>query len=335
MSWAAVRAWRGLLRALDPTPHVPHLSPEGAHEAWRAALGALDDTSLLEVGALGGRPYPEAAFVAASTVFTAPIEWLAVLLGRGTHVVLKHPAEDPGIAPLLRDAANAVGLPLRITAERDVVSRAPLVVVMGSDDTVREVRGAARADARVLPHGHRISLGWVAEDDDASWMGLAEDAALYDGRGCLSPAAVFTPLPLGLAVERLAAAMASVQTRLPTGTRSPGEGARIREREALAKVLGQVASGPGWSVHGLPLSSWQAAALPRSVAVVSCSHAEALARIGGLPVSTVGTISDADPWFQVGVTRVCAPGRMQRPPLVRTHDGEDWLRATAWWPATS
>ena len=45
--------------------------------------------------------------------------------------------------------------------------------------------------------------------------------------------------------------------------------------------------------------------------------------------STVGTDDPTAADALSGVAdRVCALGRMQRPPLLRAHDGEDWLRAT-------
>ena len=47
-------------------------------------------------------------------------------------------------------------------------------------------------------------------------------------------------------------------------------------------------------------------------------------------LSTVGTDDprSTSAWFAAGATRVCRIGRMQRPPLIRPHDGEDWIRAT-------
>ena len=50
-------------------------------------------------------------------------------------------------------------------------------------------------------------------------------------------------------------------------------------------------------------------------------------------LSTIGTDDpeSVPTWVSLGATRVCRPGRMQRPPLIRAHDGEDWLRATARW----
>lgn len=322
MSWDAVRAWRDRLRTLDPAPLAPGLSPAGARAAWGAALDALADDVLDRVAAIEGEPFPAAAFVAARTVFTAPLEWCAVLLGRGTEVTLKHPVGHPGAATVYADLARAVDLPLRVTDDRAAIDDVPLVVAMGSDATVAAIREQAE-DARVLGFGHRFSVAWITGLD--ALPALAEDVALYDGRGCFSPVAVLTPLAAGDVLDRLGGALAEVQERWPRGQVSDEEHARIRTRRALAAVVGEVRRGDGWELHALPPSRLDPVALPRAVAVHQTTDpAAALARWSRW-LSTVGT-------DQVGLSwpgaRTCRPGRMQRPPVERLHDGIDWLRAT-------
>jgi hypothetical protein len=329
LTWARVRAWRDRLRRADPTTIPVGLSPEGVREVWAAALDALSDDALAEAAAIPGRPFRTATFVAAGTVVTAPIEWCAVLLGRGTRVTLKHPHDDAGLAPLLAAAAAEEGLPLGITGDRSAVRDAELVVAMGSDDSIASIRDDVAPFARFLPHGHRFSVAWVGVA--AGFAPLAADAALHDGRGCLSPIAVFTPLPLEAATDALAGAMADAQARWPVGEIAPAEHAAIRSRRALARVAGVVREGPGWSVHGLPADKWTPLALPRSVVVISVPTPEEAAAVlapHGRHLSTVGTDGPSAPFVEVGATRICPLGRMQRPPMARSHDGEDWLRAS-------
>ncbi len=321
---ARVRAWRDHLRTL--APDGTSLSPAGAQAAWDVALDALTDDALATAAAIPGAPFATACVVVAGTVPTAAIEWCAALALRGTQVTVKHPTSHPGLLPLLVDAARSVGLPIRITDDRSAVADADLVAVMGSDETVRAIRTAARADARVLAHGHRFSVAWVTGDD--AFHGLAEDAALQDGRGCLSPVIAFSPREDAL--ERLAEACAAVAARWPTGDVDAIEGAEIRTREALARVTGAVRAGPGWSIHLLPLDRVVPIALPRSVLLVRCDDPAAAAQALGLwgrHLSTVGTDDDAaaEAFVTAGASRVCRPGQMQRPPLVRVHDGEAWL----------
>lgn len=323
---AAVRAWRDALRTVDPTAAMPFLSPEGARAGWSAAWEALDDASLAEAIAGEGAPYATATVVAAGAVPTAVIEWVAVLLARGTAVLVKHPAGEPGITGFLVDAARRHGLPLAATDDRRAID-AELVVAMGSDETIAAIGASLPASSRFLGHGHRFSIAWVTGD----WPGLAEDLALYDGRGCLSPVIAFTPVGVDQAVPALASAMRTAQARWPVGTIDPVEGAAIRAREALARVVGRVERGDGWSICVLPADRVVPQALPRSVALVcgvDPSAAAAIVAPWGRWLSLLGTDDDAiaEAFVRAGVTRVAALGRMQRPPLIRTHDGEEWLR---------
>lgn len=321
MGEALIRTWRHRLRAIRPTG--TSLSSAGLEAAWHIALDALSDDALAEAAAIPGVPFGTACVVVAGTVPTAAIEWCAALALRGTRVTVKHPTGDPGVIPLLVDEA----LGITATDDRGAVSDADLVVVMGSDATVRDVRAAARPDARVLAHGHRFSVAWIA--GDAGFSGLAEDAALQDGRGCLSPVIAFSPREDAL--ERLATACAEVARRWPAGQIDAIEGAEIRTREALARVTGAVRTGAGWSIHQLPLDRVVPTALPRSLALVRCDDPVAAARALGAwarHLSTIGTDDEraADAFVAAGASRVCRPGQMQRPPLVRVHDGEEWLR---------
>src|SRR5690606_33596245 len=138
------------------------LSEAGIRAVWREALLALTDDALDAVAAIPGDPYATAAMAVPRTVPTAPVEWCAVLLARGTAVALKPPSGHPGLVPLLVDAARAVGLPLTARADRAALSDAELAVVQGGDDTVAAV-AAARAGRPTLAFGHRFSVAWIRD----------------------------------------------------------------------------------------------------------------------------------------------------------------------------
>lgn len=340
--WSEVAAWRDRLAQADLSGVATGLSPQGLQEAVNVAVHALNDRALEAVAAQPGTPYGRAAVVTAGTTPTAALEWLALLLGRGSEVVWKHPEAQPGLAPLVR--ALAGGLPLNTTDDRDVVAEANVVIAMGSDAAVADIRRGAAPNAVVHAHGHAWSCAWITgaalgadeavpADFRDPWGRLAADAALHDTRGCLSPAVVFTPLPLEQAVDALAEAMERAQARWPIGEVHPGEAAMIRARRAMARVVGAKRSGEGWSVHGLTLDHVTAHGLPRSLAVVHAPDAETAARTAsqwGAALSTVGTDDpDSAPiWHRAGATRICSTGRMQRPPLDRIHDGVRWVTQT-------
>ncbi len=334
MSWDRVRAWRDRLAAIAPPQSG--LSAPGAKEAWGASLGALDDDSLDAVAEMGLKPWKSAAVVCASTVFTAPIEWCAVLLGRGSEVILKVPSADPHFGRLLVEAAAATGLPLTATTDRERIQHAEYVVAMGSDEAVREIGTAVANAAHYEPHGHRFSAAWIGGDplpyDPLVPEGfrdphgsVAADAALYDGRGCLSPVVLLTSQDG--TTDLLAEALARAEERWPRGQISDLEAASIRTRAALARVSGRVVEGASWSVHQLPADHWRPLALPRSIAVVRTADRAEAARILDRHRSSLSTIGSDQPWEVA--PRVCRLGRMQRPALDRLHDGVDWLRTTA------
>jgi hypothetical protein len=229
------------------------------------------------------------------------------------------------------------------------VADADLVVALGSDASIASIRAAVRPGAVFYGHGHAWSMAWVTEtplppdpnlprDFQDPWGRVAADAALFDGRGCLSPSLVLTSIPLEEACQRLGAAMARAQEAWPVGVVHPSEGAMIRSRRALTRVVGVRAQGEGWSVHGLTTDHVAPIALPRSVALAWAPDAESAARCAaswGKSLSTVGTddVQAARWFFAAGATRVCTTGRMQRPPLDRVHDGarllDQTLRRTA------
>jgi hypothetical protein len=335
MHWEAVRSWRDhLLADLASAPCEP-LSPAGARHALQAALDALSDEALATAAATEGTPWSSAAFVAARTVSTAPIEWCALLLGRGTPVLLKAPREAPGLAPWLAHHAEQVGLPLRWTTSREAVAGAELVLAMGSDETIAGIDQATAPGTCVLGFGHRFSLAWWGREAPTreTAEALADDLALHDTRGCMSPAVIFTDAPPDIVLPALSAAMEAAQQTLPRGACSDQEHADLRSRGALARVLGRAAEAKGWAVHLLPLAHARPVALPRCAQVVVVRDLyEALAwtRAWRTQLSTVGTTdaNTAAEWREIGASMVCSTGQMQRPPLIRTHDGVDLVRAT-------
>lgn len=325
--WDEVRAWRERLRKSDTRPHRGSLSVEGMAEIWSAALDAIDDGALTEVSGMRGEPFSTAAMALARTVPTAPIEWCAVLLGRGTRLVLKVPASDPGAVPLLVDAAEAVDLPLIQSSDRAGLDGAEIIIAMGSDRSVREIE-IAHPGARTLAFGHRFSAAFVTRED--SFAALAYDAALHDGRGCMSPVLAVTTLPLSLATDALASAMEQAQVRWPRGEISPEEAAMLRTAEVIARASGRLRRGVGWSVRGITADRFRPSAMPRSVALVSLPEGEdalwQLLRPWIGQISTIG--ADTTLVAPSPAIRIAALGTMQRPPLIRRHDGIDWLEAT-------
>ena len=319
MSWSGVRDWRDRLRQV--TPPAFGLSRPGADLAWQSALAGLGDDALQQASQIQGRPYSTAGFIAASTVFTAPLEWCALLLGHGTRVALKLSSQHESLVAPLQQTAHDSGLPLYVSTSADDAIRADLLIAMGNNNTIAELK-RQRGRRSFLGFGHRFSAAWI----ENAWDDVALDLAIHDGYGCMSPVVVFTPRPLGVAADQLAEALDAVQKRIPIGPRAPAELAAIRARGALAQVTGTVRSGSGWSVHGLPANQWTPGALPRSIAVCSVADRASVRRILKPHQASLSVMADAQDHLW-GTARVTRPGRMQRPPLDRIHDGVSVLRA--------
>jgi len=187
----------------------------------------------------------------------------------------------------------------------------------------------------VFAFGHRFSLVWLGDacPTPAIYDAIAADAALHDGRGCFSPVAVFTPTDGRDVAAALSDALDRAHVRWPVGVVHPIEGAQIRARGALARVEGVSHATAGGSVHLLPAARFEPIALPRAIAVHpvrDLAHALDVVRPWSRWLSSVAAEPHvAEPWLDLGATRVCAPGSLQRPALNRAHDGVDWVRATA------
>ncbi len=323
MSLERVRAWRDRLRAdRDAAPDVG-LSTEGRGLVIDDALDALTDDALVEALSPGGAPFDRAVVVAARTVVSAPIEWLALLLARGTDVVLKHPAGAAGLAPWFVSHAEAVGLPLVATEDRGAVNDAPLVVAMGDDDTIASLRASLDPSVRFLGFGSRFSVAWWSKGSADADV-LARDLAAHDGRGCMSPAMILTDDPDGL-LALLPDAMARAQARWPRGEVSAIEHATTRSRAVLARATGRAIAGEGWAVHLLPAEHASKVSLPRAAQIIGVADIDAalaLVAKDAHRLSTIGVASQgAAKWATTGAPRVVALGQMQRPVLVRRHDG--------------
>ena len=343
MSWDRVHDWIDRLSALDASTFGTSLSPAGARAAWEEGLASLHPAALQSAAARAGTPWRTATCVTAGTVITAPLEWCAVLLGRGTEVILKVPSQGWEWSGVLEHTAQRAGLPLTVRSDRDAIARRQFVMAMGSDQTMAKIEGELSEGTVFDPHGHRFSVAWVTgqptsdprvpKDFRDPWGAVAADLALHDGRGCLSPVAVFTPLPLHAAGPALADALARAEPRWPAGQIAGSEWALARSRGALAQVVGEVYSGGAGAVHAVPERWFEPATLPRHVLLCSVASPIEMARVLEPWSAWLSTIATDDPgavaaWESLGPVRTCGLGRIQRHDLVRIHDGRDWVAAT-------
>ncbi|MBN1337129.1 MAG: hypothetical protein JXB39_14310 [Deltaproteobacteria bacterium] len=330
-----LEAVRRLAATPDPGALSDGLSAPMAARCLDLACGLITREALLAALDVPGVPPRTAAVVGARGVFTASLEWVALLAGAGAEVVLKAPAAAPHFGRALAAAFTAESLPVRCTTDR-ALPDTEAIVAMGDDASIAAI-AATHARARLALHGHRTSLALVeAPDPETLAAALALDTLLYDGRGCFTPAAVLVVGPPQRAAdlaEALGRALTCLRADLPLGDLDPLHGPAWRHRTGLARVLGRLygTDAPGAGAAGLlPAAHLDLNVVPGFLAVHSvASVAEAAGRVRpwlGHLAACATDLADPAQVLPLGVERACRPGRLQTPPFGRTHGGLEPLR---------
>jgi len=349
---AAASAWRGDAELLRMLPAVARLDPAMVAALLPLVAEALDADAMaalveseLGTGATA-RPAPTqvalVAHVLASNVPALALPAIALACLAGTAVVVKSGRDDPLSAPTFKRALAAVDPELAATVvtaywpggapdlEEVLFARADLAVLTGGEPAIATL--ACRVGGRrVVTHGPRVSVAAVGRDglEEAERVAhaLALDVALYEQRGCLSPRAVYVESGGRVAprdfAARLAAALDGLAERLPRVSASVEERAAARVlREGSEWTAGTtLLSGPGGIVIYDEDPSFRPTLPARSLRVHPIASLAALpGLLHSAQIECVG-LSGGDPrpllpaLREQGVSRLCAVGRMQRPPL--------------------
>jgi hypothetical protein len=272
-------------------------------------------------------PGPEwIACVLASNVPALAVPAIALGCLAGAAVVLKSGHRDTVSAATFHRALAAVDAPLAATVVPlawphsqpldDVLLGAPLAVLTGHDETIAML--GARAGGRVLGHGTRTSALLLDTSAPLDLAAVAEDVALYEQRGCLSPHTAFVVGDADRVADELATALAALAPRLPPAPAAVEERAAVRAflDEAVWKGA-RVTAGPWGAVVRDSAATFAPTCGARTVRVVAIDDAPALVPL--LPrdgVECIGTNTAPPPGLRErGISRVCPTGRMQAPKL--------------------
>lgn len=351
---AAARRWRRDPALQAELPAAARLSPALVAAGIDITAEALDVEAMCDLveRELGperpARPWL-VAHVVASNVPALGVPAIVLACLAGAAVVVKSGRADRASAPAYRRALAAEDPELAAgvvttywsggdeAAERAVLAGADVVVATGRDDTVAALAG--RFGRRVLAHGDRGSVVLVGRDGlaeaDAVAGRVALDVALHDQRGCLSPAAVFVAGDARGFAARLVAALETVAVALPPGPLAPDERGAHRTAVAEAEWNGAtVLAGAGGTVLVDATPRWRPPPGRRTVWVHPLASAPEALPAGWVEcVAVAGVAVDLDALRRLGVSRVCAPGRMQRPPLSWPRGQHAPLRALLALPA--
>jgi acyl-CoA reductase LuxC len=335
-------------------------SPEVVDRGVRQALAGwtLESLQALRARELSDPCWipPVTAVWLAGSIPTAAFSALALPLLAGSSVYAKPASADPVSARLfaasLGESDPAVGAALRIGHDAKALDDADAVVAHGSDATIALLRARVGPGRPFIGYGHKVSLAVIGPAIDPLVAGrrLALDVALWDGRGCLSPAwALAVDSPRGRAAEvarALAAALEELEDELPRGALEPAEASELVELRARAAVregtrLEMAAGASTWTVALEAGDSRPPAGSFRFLSVVPVAEVESVAAFCAplAPhLSCVGHAGLAGERSRLaaiaaraGASRLCPLGRMQAPPLEWNHDGMPPLRGLVRW----
>lgn len=260
---------------------------------------------------------PRAHVLLAGNVFVAALRAIAIGLASSTDVWVRPSRRDPALATALH--ALTPGL-FQLTPE--LAPRAgDHVWAYGSDSTLAEVRSMLPPGSYFHEHGSGIGAvvlragAWRPSDAGE----IALDAALFDGRGCLSPRVVCvvgSPDEAREIARAVASQLAVLEQELPLGPRTPAESALARRaRDAATYAFELFDAGHAWVSYGGALT------LPpsgRNLHVLAsedpCSTLAAWSSALTCIACNDGSLGAALTASFAGA-RVVALGAMQRPPL--------------------
>lgn len=259
-------------RALDPElARTSRLSPEGLAAALEAVLGGVRtgpaSALLAEAEGLprGGGPV---LVVLASNLPALAVQplWPALVLRRP--VLLKSPSAEPVFVPAFLDALTRREPRLKeaVSAavwrggderiEAPILERVSTVIAYGDEPALADLE--RRAPGKVVGYGPKTSLAVVAEHGQTGTntdlhgqsvpvrarpcssvcAGLARDIALFDQRGCLSVAAVYTSGDPEELAARLSEELRELARRWPPGPADPGALAAVQQARLEAEMRG-------------------------------------------------------------------------------------------------
>ena len=188
--------------------------------------------------------------VLASNLPALAVQPLLPILARRRPALLKSPSAEPLFAaafaaalvrrePALGEAVAALTWRGGQAAlEEPLLAAAGRVLAYGDAAAIADLR--RRAPAKLVAYGPQTSLAVLGAGADVrrAAAGLARDVALFDQRGCLSVAAVYTTGDAEELAAALAGELAELARRWPPGPRSVAEAAAVRQVRDEASLRG-------------------------------------------------------------------------------------------------
>ena len=307
------------------------LSAPGVDFALQRCLETAPDEA--EIAALiRSTPRAQVAHVLLSAnVFVAAHRAIAIALAASEQVRVRASRREPEMAELL--LAGAPGS-FQLVAEL-APNSGDRLWAYGSDETMDEV--AVTLPAGVAFHAHGSGLGVAVLDGSHSESklsellgALAEDVALFDQRGCLSPRVLLVNAEPTLAdalARELARQLAELEQRVPRGQLTVKERSEIAKYRDTAHFTGEVFEAGLGFVTISHTGGWRLPPTGRNVHVLTT--ADALATLSPFRPLLTSCAFAGEPALGEALrralpgARLCRFGEMQRPPFDGPVDRRD------------
>jgi hypothetical protein len=346
-------------QALDPgLARLCRLSPEGLAAGLEAVLGGVRrDAAAALFAAAAGKEAPGAPVlvVLAANLPALAVQPLLPALALRRPVLLKSPSAERLFAPsfvaaLARREPRLAGA-LATAAwpggdarlEEPVLAAAGTVLAYGAAPALADLE--RRAPGKVVGYGPKTSLAVIGKrvgegEDPAVATDLARDVALFDQRGCLSVAAVYTAGDAEALAAGLEEALLELARRWPPGPADAATQAAVQQirleaemrglrRPALPLAAGTVLLDPDPAFRPSP-----------GLRTVRVHPLADLRHLPGLLAPWRGRLQGAalageDAWRlapeleELGISRCARPGDLQSPDARWHNGGIDPLEALA------
>lgn len=299
------------------------LSPAGVDFALQRCLEIAP--SEREIAALlRSTPTARVAHVLLSAnVFVAAHRAIAIGLAASPEVRVRASRREPEMAELL--LAGAPGA-FQLVSELSP-SAGDRLWAYGSDETMADVATTLPSGVALHAHGSGFGVAILDETPAESELtallgGLAEDIALFDQRGCLSPRVLLVnaePTVARVLARALARELEELAQRVPRGQLTTEELSEQAKYRDTAVFLGEVyEAGPGFVSLG-DQAGWLLPPTGRNIHVVATP--DPLAMLAPYRPLLTSCAFAGEPARRQAFSRalpgarVCAFGWMQRPPF--------------------
>ena len=309
------------------------LSPEGVDFALRRCLEANPSEAEL-LALLDATPeVPRANVLLSANVFVAAHRAIAIALAASESVFVRPSRREPALAELLWEAAPG-SFQLRGELELEPGDH---LWAYGSDQTLAEIARSTPPAVTLHAHGSGFGVAVLGSAElpsaelELSLLGLAEDIALFDQRGCLSPRVLLVAGDPGRALElarELAAVLEQLELRIPRGRLSPQEAAELTLYRDSANYAGELLNAGLGFVSVSPSEQVMLPPVGRNLHVLATENP--LALVESLAPFVTSCAVEGDPALRAAIQHAlpCARasrfGDMQRPPFDGPVDRRKW-----------